>query len=231
MKISLIIPCYNEEKSLPTLFNNLQNLLNNNDVEIIIIENGSTDKSLSVITSFYEKNKNFKFVSLKKNKGYGYGILQGLKIANNEYLAWSHADLQTNPDDILEGMKLFDNSEKKIFVKGLRYGRKIEDRIFTVLMSIYASIKLGYLFWDINAVPSIFPVTFYEEWEDPPFDFSLELYAYFQAKKRGYKIKRIPVNFTKRLHGFSKWNFSLTSKIKFIKRSFKFIGELSKKYK
>ena len=229
MKISLVIPCYNEEKNLPFLIEKLDILLQDNSFEIILVENGSSDNSLSILNSFKSNNYNFKFIKLEENKGYGYGIIQGLKIAQGDLLGWTHADMQTNPLDILEGIKIFKcNKNSKFFVKGLRYGRSISDRFFTICMSIFASINLGTLLWDINAQPSIFPSSFLKELGNPPNDFSLDLYAYFQAKKNGYKVKRFHVNFNKRLFGTSKWNFNFSSKVKFIKRNINYIVNLSK---
>ena len=95
-------------------------------------------------------------------------------------------------------------------------------------MSIFASLNLNCFLWDINAQPSVFPSSFIKKWKNPPNDFSLDLYAYFEAKKQGYKIKRFKVNFSKRLFGFSKWNFSLKSKVRFIKRNLYYIKNLSK---
>ena len=83
--------------------------------------------------------------------------------------------------------------------------------------------------WDINAQPSIFNRELYEKWIDPPKDFSLDLYAYYKAKKMNYKIKRFSVNFPPRKYGESKWNFSLSSKLKFIKRTILFSFNLKKK--
>ena len=84
--------------------------------------------------------------------------------------------------------------------------------------------------WDINAQPSIFPAAFFKSWENPPKDFSLDLYAYYQAKKLGYKIHRIPVKFKNRLYGLSSWNINLNSKFKFIKRTIEYTKKLSRKY-
>ena len=95
-------------------------------------------------------------------------------------------------------------------------------------MSIFASISLKTLLWDINAQPSIFYASFFQEWNHPPHDFSLDLYTYFLAKKRGYKIKRFKVNFGKRIFGVSSWNFNFSSKKKFIFRNIKYILKLSK---
>ncbi len=228
MRVSLIIPCFNEEKNLPFLIKKLEKIKNNNSFEIIIVQNGSNDNSLSIINSLKSKFYNLKLVDIKQNKGYGNGIIQGLKKAEGDLLAWTHADLQTNPLDILEGLKYFKKNEEMIFVKGLRYGRNINDRFFTICMSIFASLNLKCFLWDINAQPSIFPASFFKDWDNPPNDFSLDLYTYFLAKRKGYKIKRFNVKFTKRLFGVSKWNFNLKSKVKFIKRNLKYIIKLSK---
>ena len=129
-----------------------------------------------------------------------------------------------------EGINFFKSPKDKVFVKGLRNGRKLSAKIFTICMSIYASFNLGYFFWDINAQPTIFPASFFKEWNNPPNDFSLDLYAYFLAKKKGYEIKRFNVKFSERLFGISKWNFNFNSKVKFIKRNINYIIKLSKEY-
>ena len=230
MEISLIIPCYNEAKNLPILFKKLENLLNNEKIQLIIVENGSEDNSLSIIKSFHEKNKNFKFISLRTNRGYGYGILQGLKIAEKNYIGWTHADLQTDPLDIEKASKFLIKNDEKIFIKGLRNGRKISDNFFTICMSLIASLRLGIFLWDINAQPSIFPASFMKKWNEPPYNFSLDLYVYFLAKKNNLKIKRFPVKFKKRKFGVSKWNINFSSKLEFIKSNINYINYLSRKY-
>ena len=230
MKLSLIIPCYNEEKNLPFLFKKIEKLLIYKSVEVIIVENGSDDNSREVIKSLDIKSARLKFKFLDKNKGYGYGIIEGLKVASGDLLAWTHADLQTNPNDIIEGLKLYGNKEDKLFVKGRRYGRKITDQFFTIGMSFIASIYLRSFFWDINAQPTIFPRKFFKEWHNPPNDFSLDFYSYYLAKKKGYNIKRYPVYFNKRLFGISKWNFNFYSKIRFIIRTFKFIKNIKRRF-
>ena len=101
MKVSLIIPCFNEEQNLPFLIKKLEKLKNDKNIEIIIVENGSSDDSLSLLESINSKLPNLKLVIIKENKGYGHGIIQGLIKAKGDVLAWTHADMQTNPLDIL----------------------------------------------------------------------------------------------------------------------------------
>ena len=102
MKISLVIPCYNEEKSLQELHYRCNDLAKKINVEIIFVNNGSTDNSKKIFTSLSRINKNFLYLNLNKNKGYGGGILEGLKKAKGNYIGWTHADLQTNPLDLIK---------------------------------------------------------------------------------------------------------------------------------
>ena len=227
MNISLVIPCFNEAENLPLLISRCEELINNYPMEVILVDNGSTDGSSNII----EKYSLLKLVRIEENKGYGNGILQGLKNANGEILAWTHADLQTDPNDLIAGLDYFLNSAnpQKIFVKGRRHGRPLLDSLFTFGMSIFETILLQKPMWDINAQPTIFHKSFFQLWEKPPIDFSIDLYAYFMAKKSKLVIKRFPVEFSKRLHGQSNWNVSLMGKYKFIKRTLTYSFMLKRK--
>ena len=86
-------------------------------------------------------------------------------------------------------------------------------------MSLFETLLLRTLMWDINAQPTIFHRSFFQTWLQPPKDFSLDLYAYFLAKNSNMEVKRFPVKFSKRLHGVSNWNMNLAGKYKFIKRT------------
>jgi hypothetical protein len=96
-------------------------------------------------------------------------------------------------------------------------------------MGVFETLYFGTPMKDINAQPNIFPREFFESWENPPYDFSLDLYSVYMAKKAGLKMKRFPVEFTPRLHGHSKWNTGMAAKWKFIKRTIKFSRELKKR--
>ncbi len=230
MNISLVIPCFNEAKNLPYLYKKLLKLLDNENIEIVLVDNGSLDETFAILKSFQVHNDNFKIIKIDKNIGYGNGIIKGLKVATGDILSWTHADMQTDPKDILNGLKFFENNDKRIFVKGFRKGRPLIDMFFTFFMSIYCSLKLGKLYRDINAQPVMFHSDFFKGWVDPPNDFSLDLYAYFMAKKFNYTIYKFPVMFRNRLFGLSSWNVNFSSKLKFINRTIKFTNKLAKKY-
>lgn len=222
MKISLIIPCYNESKNLPSLIEKCRQL-DSEIFEVIIVNNGSTDDSSNVLISLINSEYSFiKSVKVDVNQGYGHGILCGLKSSTGNVIGWTHADLQTDPLDSNQVRDLIKQYGENIFIKGQRYGRPISDVIFTVGMSFFESILLKKLLWDINAQPTFFPRNFFNEWNSPPNDFSLDLFAYYQAKKNDLKVIRFPVFFGKRLHGHSHWNIDFKSKWKFIKRTIQF---------
>jgi len=227
MKVSLVIPCYNEAKNLPTLIDRCEELVTKYSVEVIFVDNGSTDKSHEVIQEY----PFIHLVRVKKNRGYGFGIIQGLKQASGDILSWTHADLQTDPKDLIRGLLYFKSSKnpEKLFVKGNRKGRPILDDIFTLSMSLFEILLLRTLMWDINAQPTIFHKSFLQKWLQPPKDFSLDLYAYFMAKNSNMEVKRFPVEFSKRLHGVSNWNMNLAGKYKFIKRTLLYSFMLKKK--
>ena len=230
-KISLIIPCYNEAENLPLLVDRCVEVFADGAVEVVLVNNGSTDNSGMVLKELTSVHDFIRIVTLDENTGYGNGILAGLRSSKNELLAWTHADMQTDPADILEGLKFFNdiNNINHCFVKGKRYGRPVLDVIFTMGMSFFETVFLCRSMWDINAQPTIFSRTFFETWENPPKDFSLDLYAYYQAKVAGLRVKRFSVRFGDRTFGTSHWNISWQAKVKFIKRTLAFSFKLRKK--
>jgi glycosyltransferase involved in cell wall biosynthesis len=230
---SLVIPCFNEGKNIPMLLERCQELIVDKSIEIIIVDNGSTDDTDKVLKKLILDRSSIRVVHIKINQGYGYGILEGLKAGKGKILAWTHADLQTDLRDVINAMEYFKNTNKpeQLFVKGSRYGRPIIDIAFTIGMSIFETILMKTKMWDINAQPTVFHRSFYESWENPPKDFSLDLFAYFMAKKQNLTIKRFPVLFADRVHGSSHWNVSVSAKFRFIKRTLHYSFLLNKRFK
>tara|TARA_B110000027_G_scaffold118315_1_gene130219 strand:+ start:3241 stop:3954 length:714 start_codon:yes stop_codon:yes gene_type:complete len=234
MKYSLIIPCFNEAKNLELLFERLKKFKDVSiEIEIIIVNNGSIDNSKKILENLVKNYQFVKIVNVKKNQGYGYGILSGLKSASGDVLGWTHADLQTDPLDVLTSIKFFEKSPypEKIFVKGLRKGRSFTSVFFTVGMAFFEIILLNKIMWDINAQPTMFHRNFFETWTLPPKDFSLDLFAYYMAKKNKLIINRFNVYFGKRAYGVSHWNVGLASKYRFIKRTLTYSFSLKKRIK
>ena len=224
MRLSIVIPCYNEEKSIPLILEKFQSCINGEDMEVVLVNNGSTDGSADVLDELLPQYAFARMVLVPINKGYGYGILQGLKAAKGDFIGWTHADMQTDPSDVLKAYHILEerNWETKTYVKGNRKGRGVGDQFFTFGMSIFETLYLHKRLYDINAQPNIFAKTFFDSWKTPPHDFALDLYALYMAQARGLDVVRFDVSFPPRLYGSSHWNTGLASKWKFIKRTLSF---------
>lgn len=230
MRFSLVIPCYNEAANLPLLLERCKGVAGA-DTEVILVDNGSTDDSPQVLARLLPAYPGCRSVRVEQNQGYGFGILSGLRAARGEILGWTHADMQTDPQDALRGLELFARHGKQSFVKGRRYGRPLADVAFTLGMSVFETLLLGKPFWDINAQPTMFTRAFFATWSNPPHDFSLDLYAYYEARRQGLAVHRFPVHFGDRAHGVSHWNVNWAAKRKFIKRTVDFSLQLRRNVK
>lgn len=226
-KFSLVIPCFNEEAGLPELIERCRFTASSGGGEVILVNNGSTDNSEEILAQALKSDPNVRWISVNPNVGYGNGILEGLRVANAPIIGWTHADLQTDPLDTLRAMSSLP-SQSKVFIKGKRFGRPLADRIFTTGMSAFESALLLSRMSDINAQPTLFSRELFESWTNPPVDFSLDLFAYYTAKKSGYTLLRFPVIFASRKYGQSHWNVDLKSKWKFIRRTMSFSFGLRK---
>lgn len=233
--LSIVIPCYNEEKNVPLLLKRLgvvREKYPDLPFEVILVDNGSADQSPVVFQRELSRPEYafIKNIRVEKNIGYGFGILSGLKNCQGEVLAWTHADLQTDVGDVLESYKLFirEADIKNTFLKGKRKKRKILESFLSRGMAFISSLALGLKLDDVNAQPKMFHKSFLTRLEKAPYDFSLDLYVLYLAKIKGMKILEYPVDFAKRLYGEAKGGggASLKTRYKLIKRTWSYIFEL-----
>lgn len=98
-EISLIIPCYNDEKVVPKTFSAVKKVLDKigKQYEIIFVDDGSKDKTLEVIKSFEKKDKTVHVLEHKKNKGRGQAVQTGVAKAGGRYAGFIDSDLDINP--------------------------------------------------------------------------------------------------------------------------------------
>ena len=127
MKLSVVVPCYNEENNIPLILERFGKLIKREDIEVILVNNGSTDNSAVVLEELLPRYPFAKTTLVPVNQGYGYGILQGLKECQGEYIGWTHADMQTDPKDILKALHIIEKVKEPVFVKGNRKGRPFFD--------------------------------------------------------------------------------------------------------
>lgn len=108
MNISVIVPLYNEEESLPELHAWIKRVMtaNNFTYEIIFVNDGSTDRSWDVIEELSQKNENVKGIKFRRNYGKSPALYCGFKEAKGDVIITMDADLQDSPDEIPELYKM-----------------------------------------------------------------------------------------------------------------------------
>ena len=108
MSFSLIIPVFNEEESINNLFQKLKNIKEiKKDVEIILVDDCSTDKSYTYLNQNSSDINAIVIKNHEKNRGYGYSIKEGVKIAKNNVIAISDCDRTAYPvEEILGGFEI-----------------------------------------------------------------------------------------------------------------------------
>ena len=121
-KISIIVPCYNEEQALPYLVEKLNLIMDkmNKDFnlifEVILVNNCSEDNTLNMMKKISNEDNRYKYISFSRNFGKDSSMYAGLKYANGDYVAIMDADLQDPPELLIDMYKAikeenFDNAE------------------------------------------------------------------------------------------------------------------------
>ena len=92
MLFSLVIPCFNEADNIENLIKRINKIQKKSNIEIILVNNGSTDTTADILKKNSYLLKNIKVVKIEKNIGYGFGIVTGLNSAKGNILGWTHSD-------------------------------------------------------------------------------------------------------------------------------------------
>lgn len=108
MNISIVIPLFNEDESLPELFDWIDKVMqaNNFSYEVIAVDDGSKDKSWNVIKEYSQKNSNIKGIHFQRNYGKSAALQVGFEAALGDVIITMDADLQDSPDEIPDLYKM-----------------------------------------------------------------------------------------------------------------------------
>lgn len=138
-KISLIIPCYNEEETLPYLKKELDKLfdkMNNVSFEVILVDNSSVDKTLDIMKKLSREDKKYQYISFSRNFGKDASMYAGLKASSGDYVAIMDADLQ-DPPELIYDMYNIIKKEDYDCVATYREDRKNEPFLRSVLANAF----------------------------------------------------------------------------------------------
>ena len=156
-KLSIIIPVFNESKTIAILLSKIQKvkLVNNIKKDIIIIDDGSTDNTCNIINNYIENNKelNIRLILHGQNKGKGSAIHSGIKFATGEYLIIQDADLEYDPEeynillnpilkglaDVVYGSRFIGGNPHRI----LFFWHSIGNKFLTFLSNVFTNLNLS----------------------------------------------------------------------------------------
>ena len=154
MDISVIVPLYNEDESLPELAAWIKRVMddNNYSYEIIMVDDGSSDNSWQVIQELHENNPSVKGIKFQRNYGKSAALNEGFKKAKGDVVITMDADLQDSPDEIPEMRKMVleDGYDIVSGWKKKRYDSKLSKNIPSKLFNAATRKASGIYLHDFN---------------------------------------------------------------------------------
>ena len=213
MRISIIIPIFNEEENIDYVYKNITESLSKTQIsfEIIFINDGSTDSSGQKLSSLAQKDNRVKIIELRRNFGQTAAMMAGFDFASGEIIISMDGDLQNDPEDI---PRLIEKIEEGYDIcSGWRKDRKdklltrrLPSRIANKLISVLSGVKLHDYGCTLKAYKKevIKEVRLYGE---------MHRFIPIHASWKGAKITEIPVIHHPRTHGESKYGMERTLKV------------------
>ena len=205
IKLSLIIPAYNEEKMIKGTLEKVLKFLSKKNYgwEVIVVDDGSSDKTSEIVKEF--EKRGVALVTHKNNEGKGAAIRTGVKKSKGKYIIFSDADLSVSIKNIDQFLSELKKSGAVIGSRRVR-GATIEihqpwlrenlGRGFTFLTRVVTGVNLsdftcGFKGFQIKAAKEIFKRTLIDRW-------AYDSEILFLANKLGYKIRQMPVSWENR---------------------------------
>src|SRR5258708_6697249 len=203
IKLSIIIPVYNEEQTVLELFQKVRKVtLHNIEKEIIIVDDGSTDKSIKLIKEIKDKYSDIRVYTSEINLGKGAAIRFGLAKASGDIILIQDADLDLEPNEYHLLLSPIINGKTKI-VYGSRFLKPstnipsktiIANKALTVLTNMLYGSRLT----DMQTAYKIFTAEIIKQLRLRCVEFDFEPEVTAKILQLGYKIYEVPVSYTPR---------------------------------
>lgn len=213
MKLSIIVPCYNEEESIGQVLRQLEMLQLPCDVEVIVVDDGSTDSSATVIQGF----SNLRFIRHRINKGKGAVIREGVENSSGDMILIQDADLEYCPSDIPKLLKPILMHEADVVLGSRMMGKpKRMSRshlIANKFLSCATRVLFGSATTDLMTGYKLFTRSALEQVtiDSEGFEVEAELVGKFLV--RGLRVVEVPIKYEYRRKGKAKigWRHGLGS--------------------
>jgi len=208
-QLSIIIPAYNEEESLPILLQQLDIVLKTYSycAEIILINDGSTDATAEVLDTLSKQSHRFTVhvIHFRHNHGKAEALMAGFAIATGDIIITMDADLQDDPDEIPTLLNAL-NSENYDVISGWKYPRKdpLEKRAFSFVFNRVTTLFTGVKLHDMNCGFKAYRAEVIKELH---LYGDLHRYIPILAHQAGYKVGEVKVRHHPRRFGISKYGF------------------------
>ncbi|MEM4605865.1 MAG: glycosyltransferase family 2 protein [Candidatus Pacearchaeota archaeon] len=194
-KVSIIIPVYNEEKTIKIVLEKVLKLKLNK--EIIVVNDGSKDNTFKELKLLRKK---IKLISYRNNQGKGYALRKGIAEATGEFIVFQDADLEYNPKEI---PKLIKELKKEKVVYGSRFLKKNEKGNFAnylanIFLSFSTSVLYGQKITDMETCYKSFRKEVLKELNLVSDGFEIEPEITSKILKKKIKIKEIPISYKPR---------------------------------
>ena len=234
--ISIVFPCYNEADRLKYTFKDIKKFQEKkitSNFEIIFVNDGSSDNTFQILKKYKidntKLNRKIKIINYQNNKGKGYALKKGIKIARFDWILTLDTDISVSITQLIDWIKHKKIKKEKFIYFGsrnlkdsnikFRMYRKLIGLIFVKIIKILFNINLsdtqcGFKLYKKDIAKKLFSNL-------KMLDFTHDIEIVLKSKKKGYKIKELPVN----------WIHKKGSKISIFKDSLKmFISLLKMKF-
>lgn len=209
-KISIIVPCYNEEQAIPFFYNEITKVAENmeNNFEFIFVNDGSNDKTINVIKEHAHKDKRVKYINFSRNFGKEAAMYAGLELSTGDYVAIMDADLQDPPALLPQMVNILEDKNndydsvgtRRVTRKGEPPIRSFFARIFYKIINKMSKVEMvdgarDFRLMKRQVVNSILELKEYNRYSKGLFEFV------------GYNTKWLEFENVERVAGETKWSF------------------------
>lgn len=234
MKLSIIIPVFNEEKTISLILQKIATLeIPNVEKEMLVIDDGSTDATASAIQDSGLRIQNLKYIRHQKNLGKGAAVRTGIEHSTGDYIVIQDADLEYDPNDIKKLIKPILNGDATVvygtrlkrlpnFTRDERTPRFLLHYLGNKFLSFLTSILYGQWITDMETCYKVFPKKAIDKitLKSRRFDFEPEITA--KLLKESYTIFEVPIftnprgyNEGKKLNTFKDGTIALWTLLKY----------------